>query len=119
MSFRRLLDRTVVIVPRVVTGRDGRGNDVISDGTPITDVPAGRDLLSATEELADRDQQAKTFVYFLPPTKDDGTPITISGYDQIVDDEKTYEVRGDPERVVRRRGGRLHHFEAIAYLIEG
>ncbi|MGH9001912.1 MAG: hypothetical protein ACRDYV_02170 [Acidimicrobiia bacterium] len=119
MSFRRLLDRTVTIVPRVVTGVDGRGNDIVTDGTPIPGVPAGRDLLQASEEITNRDQQAKTFVYFLPPTLDDGTAITLTGYDRIVDDGKTFEVRGEPDQVVRRRGGRLHHLEAIAYLIEG
>jgi hypothetical protein len=119
VSFRRLLDRTVTLVPRVVTGKDGRGNDVVGDGTPVPGVPAGRDLLQASEEITNRDQQAKTFVYFLPAVLDDGTPVALTGYDRIVDEDKTFEVRGEPERIVRRRGGRLHHIEAIAYLIEG
>lgn len=119
MSFRRLLDRTVTIVPRVVTGKDSRGNDVIGNGTPIPDVPAGRDLLEATEELAGRDEQARTFVYFLPAVLDDGSAVALSGYDRLIDEGKTFEVRGEPDFVVRRRGGRIHHIEAIAYRITG
>lgn len=113
MSFSRLLDREVTIVPRVVNGRDGRGNEIIVDGTPVEGVKAGRDPLEATEDLEARDQQARSFVYFLPA----GTPIT--GYDRIVDGTETFEVRGAPDRVIRRRGGREHHVEAVAYLIEG
>lgn len=119
MSFRRLLDRTVTIVPRIVTGKDSRGNDVIGDGTPIPGIPAGRDLLEATEELAGREEQARTFVYFLPAALDDGSVVALSGYDRIVDEGKTFEVRGEPDFVVRRRGGRIHHIEAIAYRITG
>lgn len=119
MSFRRLLDRTVTIVPRIVTGKDSRGNDVIGDGTPIAGVPAGRDLLEATEELAGRDEQARTFVYFLPAHLDDGTVVTLTGYDRILDDGKAFEVRGEPDFVVRRRGGKIHHIEAVAYRITG
>lgn len=113
MSFSRLLDREVTIVPRIVTGEDARGNDVIGDGTPVEGVKAGRDPLEATEDLDERDQQGRVYVYFLPA----GTPIT--GYDRIVDGDETFEVRGAPDRVVRRRGGREHHVEAIAYLIDG
>lgn len=113
MSFRKLLEREVTIVPRIVTGQDGRGNDVIVDGTPVEGVKAGRDPLDAKEDVDERDQQARTFVYFLPA----GTAIT--GYDRIVDGDETFEVRGAPDRVVRRRGGREHHVEAVAYLIEG
>jgi len=113
VSFRRLLDRTVTIVPRVVTGQDARGNDIVVDGTHQEGVRAGRDQLSAEEDLVGRDQQETTWVYFLPPE------VTISGYDRILDDGEILEVRGHPDRVVRRRGGRLHHIEAVAYRIQG
>lgn len=108
MSFRRLLDRTVSIVPRVVTGTDGRGNDVISDGTPVVGVKSGRDLEEASEEQDAADLQSSRYVYFFLPD------VEISGYDVIVDDGDRYEVKGPPELVVRRRGGRPHHWEAIA-----
>lgn len=114
-----MLDRTVSIIPRVITGTDARGNDVITDGPAIEGVPAGRDQDEATEELRRRDEQAETFVYFLPATLDDGTELEVSGYDVILDDGKRYEVKGNPERIVRRRGGRVHHLEAIASLVEG
>lgn len=119
MSFRRLLDRRVTIVPRVVTGTDARGNDVISDGPSIAGVPAARDLLSGDEELRARDQQVETWVYFLPAKKDDGTGVVISGYDRIVDGDETFEVRGRVDEITRRRTGKLHHYEATVYRIEG
>lgn len=111
MSFRSLLDRHVAVAQRVVTGTDARGNDVISNGTVTTGIPAGRDLLDATEDVKVRDQQVRRFVYFLPR----GT--VISGYDRIVDDGDVFEVEGDPKRIVRRRGGREHHVEANVYEI--
>lgn len=119
MSFRRLLDRTVTIVPRVVTGTDARGNDVLGDGAPIEDVPAARELLSGDEELQARDQQVETWIYFLPTKKDDGTAVTLTGYDRIVDGDERFEIRGRVEEVTRRRTGVLHHYEATVYRIEG
>lgn len=119
MSFRRLLDRTVTIVPRVVTGTDARGNDVISDGPALANVPAARDLLTGDEELRERDQQVETWIYFLPPKKDDGTEIVVSGYDRIVDGTETFEARGRVDEITRRRTGKLHHYEATVYRVEG
>jgi len=119
VSFRRLLDRTVTVVPRVVTGTGPRGNDVVEDGTPIVDVPAGRDLVDADETLRNRDQQRGEWIYFLPPATDDGTAITITGHDRIVDGDDVFEVEGPVDHVTRRRGGRLHHYEARVYRVEG
>ena len=120
MSFRRLLDRTVTVVPRVVVGQDDRGNDVIEDGDAILDVRAGRDLDRAEEDLRTRDQQETTRVYFLALTADDGTLVELDGYAQIIDGDETFELRGEPEVIVsRRRHGRPHHIEALAYRIAG
>lgn len=119
MSFRRLLDRSVTWIPREVTGTDSRGNDVIADGTPVSGIPAGRDSLELSEEAGDeRDQQTRRFVYFLPP-EHEGTTIAPSGYDVLVDGADRFQLDGDAELVVRRRTGKTHHVEAIAYRIEG
>lgn len=109
MSFRRLLDREVTIVPRTVTGTDARGNDVVVDGAPVGPVRAARDLDQADEDNASRDQQEGRYVYFFGPE------VVLSGFDVIVDDGYRYEVKGPPELVRRRRrGGAPHHLEAIA-----
>lgn len=108
MSFRALLDRRVTVIPRVVSGVDARGNDVIIDGTPIEDVPAARDLAGASEETTSEDLLSGTYVYFFGPELD------VSGFDVIVDQGDRFEVIGPPEVVTRRRGGRPHHVEAVA-----
>lgn len=109
MTFRRLLDREVTIIPREVTGTDARGNDVLSDGAPVENVRAARDLDAADEDTTSRDQQEGRYVYFFGPE------VILSGYDVIVDAGWRYEVKGPPELVRRRRrGGAPHHLEAIA-----
>lgn len=120
MSFRDLLDRTVTIVPRVTGSLDVRRNELLVDGTPIVGVPAGRELDYATDEDTDeRDRQTARYLYFLPITTDDGTLVTLSGYDRIVDGDETFEVDGEPELVIRRRGRRAHHYEARVYRVTG
>lgn len=120
MSFRRLLDRTVTIVPRIVTGTDGRGNDVIADGVPIPNVRAARELASSLEDTGNaRDQQEIVWIYFLPPASEDGTEVAITGRDQIHDGDDVFQVQGLPDEVTRRRTGKLHHIEARAYVLEG
>lgn len=120
MSFRKLLDRTVTIVPRIVTGTDARGNDVIADGVPIPNVKAARELATALEDVGDaRDQQEVAWIYFLPPTSEDGVEVAITGRDQIHDGAAVLEVQGLPDEITRRRTGTLHHIEARAYVIEG
>ena len=109
MSFRRLLDREVSIVTRVVSGTDARGNDVITEGATVTGVRCGRDLEEADEERDGADLQRSRYVYFFLPD------VELSGYDVIVDAGHRFEVNGPPELVVRRRGGRPHHVEAVAY----
>ena len=101
-------------------GKDDHGNDIVIDGDPLVDVPAGRDLQGeAREDIVARDQQERVFTDFFPAVLDDGTELELSGYDRIIDGEDTLEIRGDPEVIVRRRGGRVHHIEATAYVIEG
>lgn len=115
MTFRRLLDRNVTIRPRIVTGKDDRNNDVVADGTPIPDVPAGRELEQADELTEDRDQQNRRWVYFLPAALADGTPLAVDGYAELDDVDGTYAVIGEPELIVsRRRRGRPHHWELTA-----
>lgn len=120
MSFRKLLDRTVTIVPRIVTGTDARGNDVVADGVPIPNVRAARELASSLEDVGDaRDQQEAVWIYFLPPTSEDGVEVAITGRDRIQDGADVLEVQGLPDVVTRRRTGRVHHIEARTYVLEG
>lgn len=116
--IERLFDRVVTIVPTEVTGTDAHGNDTISDGTPIPNVPAARDPLAqgsgTTEELEEAAQQNRTFVYFLP-AEVAGVALEVSGHDRIVDSDGTFEIRGPVDEVVARRRGKIHHLEAVAY----
>ena len=49
----------------------------------------------------------------------DGTPVELDGYARLVDGTETFELDGPPELLVRRRGGRPHHWEATVRRIEG
>ncbi len=119
MSYRRLLDRRVTIVPTTVTpGAGPRGGDLVEEGTPIEDVPASRRQIDASELLDQRDAQSRAFRYSLPVELDDGTPLALTGYDRIVDGDETFEIRGAPEVFSRRRRRLGHHLEADAYLID-
>lgn len=111
MSFRRLLDRTVTLHPRVVTGLDARGNEVWGDGTPV-EVKAAREPVSLDEDTADdRDQQSGTWLYFLLPS---AAALALTGRDELEDNGNRYRFVEEPDVVVRLRGGRPHHVEAIA-----
>lgn len=111
MSFRRLLNRTITILPMDVISVDRYGNEIRGPGTPVPGVRARRHQVDAAEEITDRDEQSRTFEYFLPPD------VAITGRDRIVDGDDTLEVLGPPEVVARRR--RSHHIELRAYQIEG
>ncbi len=109
MSFHKLLNRTVTIVPMNVVSVDRYGNEIRGEGTPVTGVAARRNQSEATEELLDRDQQSRTFRYWLPA----GT--AISGRDRIVDGADTLEVEGEPATLHGHSAA--HHLEVRAYLI--
>lgn len=113
MTFARLLDRRVTIRNRVVTGKTARHDDVLEDGTVLVDVPAGRELEGTDEQHEDRDQVDRRFVYFLP-ARFAGAPLEVDAHALIVDGDDVFEVDGEPEVVVRRRGGRPHHVELYA-----
>lgn len=111
MTFRSLLDRRVTLRARIVVGKDERNDDVLGPGPVLVDVPAGRELEEATEELEDRDGQERRFVYLIP-ARHRGEPVSIDGYSELDDVDGTFSVVGEPELIVRRRGGRPHHYEA-------
>lgn len=111
MSFRRLLDRTITLYPRVRSGLDARGNEVWADGTPV-EVSAARQPVDLSEDTADdRDQQLGRWIYFLLPT---AAALALTGRDELEDAGHRYRIIGEPDVVVRLRGGRPHHVEAVA-----
>lgn len=115
MTFRRLLDRRVTIRNRVVVGQNARHDDVYEDGVVYVDVPAGRELESSSEQHEDRDQVSSRWVYFVPARLDDGTSIELDAHALIEDvDDEVFSIDEEPELVVRRRGGRPHHYELVA-----
>lgn len=114
MSLRRLLDRRVTIVHRAVTTQDGRGNDVVAETGRDENVRAARDQVTTAEDTGNaREQVSSRYAYVF----DRGQ--ALGPLDRILDGTETLELDGDPERIVRRLGGREHHVEAIAYRIDG
>lgn len=118
MSVRTRFDRTVDLEITGPTGEDARGNETRATTTTIVGVPAYRAQVAVAEDLADRDQQARTWQYLLPP-EHDGNDVAdlLSGRDRIVDGDETFEVLGAPELATSR--GRRKHVLARAYLVEG
>lgn len=119
MSFRRLLDRTVSLIPTEVDGTDAHGNDVVDEGTPLEGIPAARQQTAADEDTDGVDRQTVDFVYFLPIFTDDGDELELDGYSKLVDGTDTFDLVGAPELIVRRTGGRPHHWELNVRRIEG
>jgi len=118
VTFRRMLDRTITVQRRVVTGTDARGNDIIGNGPATAGVHAARELLEASEDLDGQDAQTRVYRYFLEPTVA-GVALAITGYDRIVDTDGTFEIRALPDTLLRRRRPRVHHLEAVAYEHKG
>lgn len=119
MSVAILFDRKVV-VRRVGLGAENPRGNATAATTDVADVPAFRVQVGADEETADRDQQARTFVYLLPVFLDDGTELELTGRDRIVDDlggpaPVELQVVGTPVVVTSR--GRPKHVEARAYFV--
>lgn len=115
MSLATIYDRVVELELTAPAGEDARGNEVRGT-TERAGIPAYRYQVDTSEDTADRDQQAKTFVYYLPPVVD-GEPVVLSGRDRIVDGDETLEVLGQPITATRR--GRPHHVEARAFVVSG
>lgn len=116
MRFLDLLDRTVVVIPREVTGTNGHGNDILADGTPIEDVPAAREPLELSHRGEREDTLVERWAYTLPATVD-GEALGIDGHAVIEDDGARFELDGEPDRVPALRGGGVHHIEADVYRV--
>lgn len=115
MSLATIFDRVVVLELTAPAGEDARGNET-RGSTDRAGVPAYRWQVDTSEDTSDRDQQAKTFVYYFPPAVD-GEPVVLSGRDRIRDGDETLEVLGQP--IMARKRGRDHHVEARAFVVEG
>lgn len=112
-----MFDRTVDLELTTPAAEDARGNETRATST-IADVPCYRGQLSAAEDTDDRDQQARTFVYYFPPIFGAfDLADLLSGRDRIIDGDDTLEVLGAP--VVATSRGRARHVEARAFLLDG
>ncbi len=113
MSFDVMRDqRTVQIVPISRTTTDKYNNEVEVEGETSDPIQASRQQLTSTEDITDRDQQSRTFLYFFDKS------VQLTGRDYLLDDGNRLRIVGEPELV----GGRLpisQHLEATAELIEG
>lgn len=121
MSLRTLFDRTVSLEFTAADVEDARGNETRSS-TTLADVPAYRGQLTAAEDTDDRDQQARTFVYYFPPIHlvgavEHDVAALLTGRDVIVDGTERLEVLGAP--IVATSRGRARHVEARAFLLDG
>jgi hypothetical protein len=106
-----MLNRTVSIVPMVETAEDRYGDKPRVPGAPVPGQRCRRRQLTADEDVLDRDQQARTFVYeFLPS-------VVVTGRDRILDGDDTLEVVGEPNLVTRRH--RPHHVLLRASVVQG
>lgn len=110
MSLDLQRRRLVKIIPTTRETEDDYGNQVTTEGDPV-EVMAARDQLTSTEDVADRDQQARTFRYFF----EIGT--VIDGRSILEDAGKRLKIVGEPEVFENVVGP--HHIEAVAELVEG
>lgn len=111
MSFDTLRrSRSIEIIPITRDDIDDYGNEVETEGTPVP-TEARRDQLSSTEDVVDRDQQARTFRYFLKPT------VVVNGRDLIRDDGQLHKIIGEPEVISNQLGP--HHIEVLTELTDG
>lgn len=106
----RFYDRLVTIEKVTDDTVDDYGDDIKSVTSTFT-TRTRREQLTATEDISDRDQQARTFVYIF----DDD--VDINGRDRILDGDLVLEVLGAPDVLSQRN--RSHHIEVRAYIIEG
>jgi hypothetical protein len=121
VSRETLFDRLVTLELSTAGGENGRGNEVRTTST-IDGIPAHRSQSAATEDTADRDQQARTFVYLFPIfAVQDGEVIDVAdvltGRDRILDGNDTLKILGTP--VVATSRGRRLHVKARAFVLEG
>jgi hypothetical protein len=118
VSARTRFDRTVDLEITGPTGESARGNETRGASTTIAGVPAYRAQVGAEEDTADRDQQARTFEYLLPPVHEEhDVAELLSGRDVIVDGDERLEVLGTPEVATSR--GRRRHVLVRAYYVSG
>jgi hypothetical protein len=114
VSFRSLLNRTVALSWPTKSGappaRDEYGNVVVTPSEPHTSILARRDQIAADENVDNRDQQTRRYLYLLPMRDTEGDPFDPpAGRGWIIDGDETLLIEGEPELVHRRR--RPHHWE--------
>ncbi len=110
MAFDNFRNRLVEIVRVAASTPDEYGNQVETRLNPVR-TWASREQLTSTEDVLDRDQQARTFRYFFTPS------VTVDGRSFIKDGDQELRVIGEPEVVSTLLGP--HHIEALAEIVEG
>jgi hypothetical protein len=110
VAFDNFRNRLVEIVRVAASTPDEYGNQVETRLNPVR-TWASREQLTSTEDVLDRDQQARTFRYFFTPS------VTVDGRSFIKDGDQELRVIGEPEVVSTLLGP--HHIEALAEIVEG
>lgn len=111
MSLTALLNRVVAIVPMNVVTTDGYNNQHRGPGPEVPGIRTRRQQVAADEDIADRDQQARTYRYFFEAS------VAITGRDRIHDGPDILEVIGEPDRVDGMAD--THHLEVTARIVSG
>lgn len=119
MSFFTLCDREIKIQPVNECGRDAHGVPIKELCEPVGPIRARRTRTRTDEDIVDRDQQDRTYLYLFHLRTIDGAEVCPRGSDRIIDEEAdiTLEIVGSPIRANRRRIP--HHWEARARIVTG
>jgi hypothetical protein len=117
MTRTGALPHRVTIIRRTVTGRDGRGNDTITDTIVAAGVPARVDEVLEVEDVRDRDRLETNYQVDLPRSWG-GIDLDLDPRDELIFGGLTLRLRG-PANVVSDHAGRDSHVELDAFRVVG
>lgn len=107
----------VDLIPRDLTGRNARNNEVAVDEAELEDVPARVDILHETETIADRDRSIERATVVIPYFWA-GHLLELDSFDAFRFNGHVYELTGQAIKA-DDHAGRPDHYELAAQRIIG
>lgn len=107
----------VDLIPRDLTGRNARNNEVPANEAELADVPARVDILHETEDIGDRQRKIERATVVIPHHWH-GRDLDLDSVDAFRFNGNIYELIGEAIKA-DDHAGRADHYELIAQRITG